>query len=166
METFLNYFCLSYQRSGFWRIFQSTFARRALLKGNKSLNPKPPIFLLSPNLAQFCHCIFVSRCWLPHQNRDIIEANSLHSLRGKRKTLIEYIGMAWITDLRRISFSALKRYICFQLWTWAHTRSLILLKVENLHDPPKQVVPNIFQSYCTQAHLLLAIFGFEYLVWY
>jgi hypothetical protein len=42
-----------------------------------------------------------------------MELISVHNPGGNRKTLILYVGIAWITALRRISFPACDRNFVF-----------------------------------------------------
>jgi hypothetical protein len=52
---------------GFCKILQHCFARRAVLKEDKFLNPNPPSVLAVHNLSHFIQCNFCSFCCYPHQ---------------------------------------------------------------------------------------------------
>lgn len=103
----LKYFsCITLviREEGLFEILQACLANVALLKLSSSLKPNPPLLFESPIFDQLLQWILLSFCICPHQNLAITAAISLHNLLGSMKTLIEYVGIAWITVFNNISF--------------------------------------------------------------
>ena len=91
-----------------WCSRHTCFPNRASLNCLKSLNPIPLIDLEEHKVLHLTHCIFLEFSWFPHQNLQIITSISLIKPIGKRKTLMEYVGIDWTTALIITSLQLVK----------------------------------------------------------
>lgn len=114
------------------------FAKRALLMQKKSLKPNLPFSFGNLIFFHFIQWIHFSFALWPHQKLCIIESISRHNPLGSRKTLMQYVGIAWITAFNKISFPAWERNLIFQSWRCFHTQFVILLNAV-IRDLPTRV---------------------------
>jgi hypothetical protein len=84
----------------------------------------------------------------PTQNFCIIPLISLHRLIGSWKILMLYVGMAWITTFRRISFPTCERNLTFQFCSRFQTSSFMLLKARFQDFPTKVGSPRYLTYLC------------------
>ena len=90
-----------------------------------SLKPNPPFPFSSQSFSHFTQCTFLLVPSYPHQNFLIGVSNSLINPLGSLKQLIVYVGMAWMTDLIKISLPAWERSFSFHPCNFLHTLSLM-----------------------------------------
>lgn len=100
---------------GSWRRDQHFLKSRAKLKLLTSLNPKPPISLVTPNLFHSSQCIFEESLLNPQLNFLKKELSLTKMDLGSRKILIVYVIIAWMTIFRSISFLPVDKTELFSL---------------------------------------------------
>lgn len=94
--------------SGYWIIRRLYLAIKAWLKLAKSLNPRPPLPFAWHSLSYFAQWILFWSFFSPHWNLEITFWISSNKIVGSLKTLIVYVGTAWVVTLIKISLSSLE----------------------------------------------------------
>ena len=89
--------------SGCCSNLQACRASKARLNNSISRKPKPPINFGFDIVFQDTQAVFLSPFLLSHQNFRIRPFMCSHNPRGNLKHAIEYVGMAWATDLMSTS---------------------------------------------------------------
>jgi len=89
------------------------------------------------NHSQDHQCNFFLPSSIPHQWFDIVVLILSQIATGKRKQLITYNGIAWMTDFNIISLPALERGRSLHPLSFFHIRSGRKLKVF-VGDPPTE----------------------------
>ena len=133
-------------------ILHTCFANKPSLNFSISLNPIPPFSLASHKCFQVTQWIFLPSLLYPHQNFQIMVSNSLISHFGSLKQLMEYVGMAWITDIINTSLLDWDNNFSFHRWSfftlapWCKWNFIFFLYPQGLESP------NIFQSFQWEGH--------------
>ena len=131
------------QRQSFLdRIHQPSLERRAWLKSQNFLNPKPPSFYGEQREDQDIRVQYEPAFDLGlHQNLLTDASNLSQRPLGNRIANIEYAGMAWAIDLIKVVLPNQDRFLLFHFLSLLSNLSLTYLKSWDLLFDKKKGTP-------------------------
>lgn len=125
----------------FWANLQACLPGRALLKVAMSLKPKHPVSFLDFISSHLRQCSPVLALLFFHQKEAILLSINLQIEIGILKIDMAYWGMAWTTDLIRISFLAFENRFSFHPSSYISTLELIHENICFSVSPQSEGIP-------------------------
>ena len=124
------------------RIHQPSLERSAWLKSHNFLNPKPPSLCGEQREGQDIGVQYEPAFDLGlHQNLRTDASNWSQKPLGNRIADIEYVGMAWATDLIKVALPDQDRFLLFHPLSLLSNLSLTYLKSWDLLFDKKRGTP-------------------------